>query len=331
MVEFLTKVPFFSFYSCDRKALGEFAKKLDMRTIEKGGVVYRSGEHAHSLLIVLSGEIVLVPFDKTETHVDNIPPAGNVPYSFKSMQKLTKGMVIGEDEIDYGEYPVRRTTSAVCSQISTILELQSTDYKAVKRKCDIDLRTEMKKMVLSCKPFSNFDDAKINYIVSKMKVMYYNMGEELLASGEVMKDMCIVRSGVVKLIKGLPQPMTCSSPSPVESVAALPSLSLTSTRRRERERPMSGTGISLSSPGKGTRIIRGTSASSIRVRDGNRDRDRNRECSVIRSRRSDDDELTMSDVGVGSAHLTGLAPPGLWVIEKKWIDQFESTAPRARR
>lgn len=328
MVEFLTKVPFFSHYSCDRRALGDFAKKSDMRTIEKGGVIYRAGEHAHSLLIVLSGEIVLVPFERTETHVDNIPPAGNVPYSFKSMQKLTKGMVIGEEEIDYGDYPVRRTSSAVCTQMSTILELQSTDYKAVARRCDVDLRAEMKKMVLSCKPFSNFDETKINYIVSKMKVMYYTMGEELLSSGEVMRDLCIVRSGVVKLIKELPQPMSC--PSAADAVIPLPSLSLTSTRRRDRERPMSGTGINISSPTKGIKSIRGTSASSIRVRDGNKDR--NRGCSsAVRNRRSDDDEVVMSDIGVGSAHLTGLAPPGLWVIEKKWIDQFESSAQRVRR
>ena len=304
VVDFLTDVKFFSQYSSDRGIISEFASQLEMRKMPKDFVIYKTEDIGHSFYIVLWGEVVLLNDQIMNSNGRNKILCDP---NYKSIQRFGRGQVFGEETVEEGnKKSIERTLNAVCSQDTTLLVMRALDYHKIAKNYDKELRKEMKKTLMNCKPFSNFDSAKIDYIVTKMKLKYYDMASEVLTSGEHVKNLCIVRNGVVKLVRTLPKPsVNCAVPE----VSMLPTLNVAFNKSL------------LSKSSSAVNSLSPTMSSSASVVS---------RVSTARSRKGDDDGST-SGVGVGSASLSGLGPPGLWVIEKSWREHSEGDKRKASK
>ena len=209
---------FFRQYSSDRVIIKEFVSKLEMRKLDKDFVIFKNEDIGYSFFIVLWGEVALVNDQILNCNGRNKIVSDP---NYKSVQKFSRGMVFGEETVIEGtKKSVERTMNAVCTQQTTVLVMGSLDYYKITHSYDKELRKEMKKILLNCEAFLNFEDSKINYIVSKMKLKHYDMASEVLTAGELVTDLCIVRNGVVKLIKTLPRPMMHSMTSPLSAAAS---------------------------------------------------------------------------------------------------------------
>jgi hypothetical protein len=91
--------------------------------------------------------------------------------------------------------------------------MNMVDYQEIAGNHDRALRKEIKKAILNCKVFSNFDEKKVDYLVSIAKLKYYDISSEVLSAGQSVKDLCIIRSGVVKLVKAISESLLYTPPS----------------------------------------------------------------------------------------------------------------------
>lgn len=277
----------------------EFVSQLEMVKVEKEEIVYRNSDIGHSFYVVLWGEVALLSDLMLNSNGRNkILSDAN----FKSLTRFGRAQIFGEEAVaETTTRSVERSMNAICTQSATLLVMVAADYYRIARTYDTELRGEMKNILLNCKIFADFEESKIDYLVSKMKLIFHDIATEILVSGQAVKDICIVRKGVVKLIKSLPRPVI---------------------NRTERT-TISTISAQTSSLENSTQSMISTSDSLPPVCSPPLGPFDHRKCTAWTSTCVGEVDIPLTATRMGSGSLSRVGPPGLWVLEKSWREHSD--------
>ena len=185
---------FFGLFSDDMETLIHLAKKIMMREIDKNQYLFRQGDAGDVFYVLYEGAITITTF------VPNV--VKGAPDVEKDLKQLHKGDTFGETALKMPGG--KRGANAKAEQNSILLIIQCEDFLAIEEEHEVFINAQKMKMVQRCPAFKDFGQAKLDSIVSKMSVKMYDAHNVITSRGEASPDLCLIRKGLVKVLKSTP-------------------------------------------------------------------------------------------------------------------------------
>jgi CRP-like cAMP-binding protein len=196
VIDFLKGIKFFSGIVNDQQIMRTLAQKVRLVIYEKDTVIFQEGDRGTNFYVVIDGEISIVKLIKDP--LTSVVTAKNV------LVKLFRAQTFGETALN--SVTGLRTAGAEAQQKSHLLALEIEDYKYILHSYRSALRLEIKEALTTSALFSTWESVLIDKLCEHAIVKTYTAGTVVLASGEVVNDLYIVRRGIVKLVKSIIQP-----------------------------------------------------------------------------------------------------------------------------
>eukprot|EP00742_Colponemidia_sp_Colp-10_P007258 GILJ01007802.1.p1 GENE.GILJ01007802.1~~GILJ01007802.1.p1 ORF type:complete len:728 (-),score=100.01 GILJ01007802.1:446-2629(-) len=160
--------------------------------LEKDEVVFRQGDKGELFYIVMFGSVLIVI---TKAEMGNIPTVVNTLYDGASFGELS---IIAAD-----------SNSGQQGRAATVLASEPTDLIAIPQKVfletlKVEMETELMEKLQLCLALRFFQNCKwfnILALMSHTETRRYNFGDVILAKGDVPFALCVIYSGVCKIIK----------------------------------------------------------------------------------------------------------------------------------
>lgn len=175
-------------------ALRTIASKVVMRAYSRDETIFQEGDPGHHFYIVLDGEVSIVKIkqlyeDVTETIV---------------LVKMFRGQTFGETAIE--SKGGLRTAGAIASQTTKLLVLGAEEYQLILSKFRNLLKEEVKLVLKHSPLFHDWEESKLDHLASYAIVKSFKANTEIMKANEPVKDLIVIKSGIVQLIKPIPKP-----------------------------------------------------------------------------------------------------------------------------
>lgn len=195
VVDFIRQLKFFHAFKNDEHTLREIAGEVELAELQKDDFLFEAGMLGEHFYMILDGEISIVLCKK---NADGDILSTNV------LVKLYRGQTFGETALESSGGV--RSAGALASQPSGLLSLHVDIYKRIVGAYKQHLRAEVRLVLVSCPAFSEFSDEALDTLAREAIMRNYHSNKEILKEGDSSKYLCIVKQGLVKVIKKLKRP-----------------------------------------------------------------------------------------------------------------------------
>ncbi|GMH50585.1 hypothetical protein TL16_g00812 [Triparma laevis f. inornata] len=185
---------FFQMLADDMEALVHLCKKMTVHEIQKGEYLFRKGDLGDVFYVLYEGAIAITIF--TPNVVKGAPDVE------KLLKLLHKGDTFGETALKTAGG--RRGANAKAETKSLLLIIQCEDFLSIEEEHEVFINEQKMKMVQRCPAFMEFSHSQLENIVSKMDVKRYDAQTVITSRGDVAPDLCLIRKGMVKVLKSTP-------------------------------------------------------------------------------------------------------------------------------
>lgn len=195
IIDFIRGLRFFQLFTKYPETVRQVAQLLELQTVLNGGHVFFEGQPGDEFYIVLDGEISIVKKKRISAYMDFITE--NV-----TLVKLSCGQTFGETALDSTDG--LRTASAVASKRSSLLMLRREDYHVILFHFKIWLQSAVSACLRSgTSIFRHLHSDAIEALAARAVVRSFSINTEIFAENSRLSSLMIVKSGIVRLMKGM--------------------------------------------------------------------------------------------------------------------------------
>ena len=191
IVDFLKNLKFFKKFVQDTDTLMNLASKFQLNSFNKGAFIFNEGDKGNHFFVVLDGEVSIVR-QGPDALMRNV------------LVKLVRGDTFGETALD--SKGGLRTAGAMASQPCNLMALHVDDYHRILSQFVSGFKDEVKEVLQGCPVFKDWTVPMIEHLASVAQTLRYSANSNIVKSGESMKYLYIVRSGVVQIVKEIEKP-----------------------------------------------------------------------------------------------------------------------------
>jgi CRP-like cAMP-binding protein len=196
VIDFLKGVKFFAGIINNTNIMRVLASKVKLAMFNKDEVIFREGDIGTNFYIIIDGEVSIVKYSGNDGK-------GN-PTKRTVLVKLFRSQTFGETALN--SVSGLRSAGAECSQKAHILTLEVSDYNYILSSYRGALRTEIRDVLQSCAVFKTWEHENLEMLAEAAAVKSYTAQSVIIKTGESVNQLFIVRRGIVKLVKEIPQP-----------------------------------------------------------------------------------------------------------------------------
>ena len=247
VIDFLRNLQCFNAVASDTAILRRVALAVELNFFEMGETIADEGDLGDYLFIVLEGEMGVAQGRGDSEDNNNasrntpmrssassdsvrdlleagtgtgasLTPAQAVSKSrtwdltdLKIIRNVARGesfCVFDEDTVRTGGTDEYEGAVAVAVQNCTLLTLSSEEYSRVMIEYQDVLREEVRVVLDHCDVFRDWDPVSLDRLSSVVMLKPFGANVEILRAGDTVPYLCIIKRGVVKLIKAIDRPQT---------------------------------------------------------------------------------------------------------------------------
>eukprot|EP01036_Dinobryon_divergens_P034718 gene34718-44903_t len=217
IIQAIKKSKIFHQFEKEPNILVEIASKMELTICQPGEYLYNDGDSHSEIHIILEGGIKIAK--KSEV----IDEEGGITNDLVILIVLSQGQFFGHGQEDLvpieDENSGKVCASCIVSDIETrLLTLKKEDYDHIFHRFNNTVREETFKMLrTSCYSyFRKWDEDKIRAMAAAVKIKYFNYNRKVIKSGMLVKELFILRKGLIKIIKPVPKKLLLRSDEHVE-------------------------------------------------------------------------------------------------------------------
>ena len=208
------KVPFFDFLSNspDPSALHKVAENITSRAVEAGQYIFREGDEGTAFYCIYEGEVNITKSYQIEVPDQHKAKGGGAaPSAAKKvddtaeiiLKRLHRGDTFGETALNQDAGV--RTASALVHHPSRILVVEKDVYRDVGKEHEAALVEERMLVMSKCAAFASWDARRLRAVCEQLVVRLYDAHSVIAQEGDAVRDLCVIKSGVVKVMKTVPE------------------------------------------------------------------------------------------------------------------------------
>eukprot|EP01036_Dinobryon_divergens_P031971 gene31971-41470_t len=192
IVQFIEGLKIFSVFNGHADSFYHTASKLKLVTFSAGSYVFQEGEPGYDFFIILDGEVCI------------------------TRKKVV--LITLSNRQYFGEYALEnknglRSATVIATQDTQLLALHADDYQHIFASFKAAQRVAIM-AALSSKIciFHKWNQEKLSTIAEKVLIRNFNAGATIFKAGDRLSALMLIKSGIVRLVKALPQLVSMSSP-----------------------------------------------------------------------------------------------------------------------
>ena len=193
--DFLRAVKFLTPFQKDIGVLHQIAQNVELHSYSRGGIVFEEGDLGSHFYMILDGEISIVKINRT------------IDGEFReaiTLVKLYRGQSFGETALEH--HGGMRSAGAVASQPSKLLSLHKNIYRLVTTQYRAMLYAESRQVLSTCPVFSAWKPELIEKLAGFAEIQMFGANTEILRAGDPVRNLYIIKKGIIKLSKSIDKP-----------------------------------------------------------------------------------------------------------------------------
>jgi CRP-like cAMP-binding protein len=194
LVDFLKSLKFFENIS-DKDVLLDISNKVELKTFQKGDVVFNEGDPGEHFYMIVDGEVSIVKLIKNDVG----------DFMELVLVKLFRGHAFGDTALE--TKGGLRSAGAKASNFSHLLALHADDYQKIMLSYREHLQKEVVDVLKTNEIFKTFEDNEaIKNIAKIAAVKHFNANMEIVKAGEKVKHLYIIKRGLLRMLKHTARP-----------------------------------------------------------------------------------------------------------------------------
>ena len=199
VVDFLKTLKFFENIT-DKEVLFNIAGKIELKTYQKGDIIFNEGDPGEHFYMIVDGEISIVKLGKTKEG----------DFMEITLVKLYRGHAFGDTALE--TKGGLRSAGAKATNYSHLLALHADDYQQIMLSYREHLQKEVVDVLSSNQLFNRgWEPEDIKKIAAVAAVKHFNANMEIIKAGEKVKHLYIIKRGLIRLHKRTARPSTDAS------------------------------------------------------------------------------------------------------------------------